>query len=75
MTLIRNVFSTPDAKELMEHWDDLYVNCRLYAHSDRDTAYAVAQRDLILEIKDHLKTSAGEQIPGGTEIGEEDAIN
>ena len=69
-TLLRNVFSSGDGKELMTHFRRLFVDVRLYGTTDRDTAYAVAQRDLIMEIIEHANVSKLEQI----EV-EEDAIN
>ena len=51
--LCRRVLNSPNGKELVAHWDRLFVDVPLYQGSDRETVYAVAQRDLITEIKDH----------------------
>lgn len=51
--LCRQVFNTADGKELMSHFEELFVDCRLWSEEARATDYAVAQRDLIMEIKDH----------------------
>lgn len=49
--LVRNVFSTPEGKELLELWNSVYVMCDFWGKDDRDMHYAIGQRDLIIEIK------------------------
>ena len=50
--LMYNVFSTPQGKELLDEWQEVFVKGKLYHESDRTTVYAIAQRDFVLEILD-----------------------
>lgn len=51
--LCRNVFSTAEGRELMDHMKRLYVDVKLYQETDRATVYAVAQCDFIRELESH----------------------
>ncbi len=54
-TLVRNVFSTADGRELLELWMDEYVHGDLYGPDDRAMIYRIGQRDLVLEIEHAVK--------------------
>lgn len=54
-TLCRNVFSTHEGQELMKMLESMFCDIPMYQETDRLTVYAVAQRDLVLEIKSHVK--------------------
>ena len=53
-TLCRNVFTGGEGQELMEALERIFCDVKLYAETDRATVYAVAQRDLIIELKSHV---------------------
>lgn len=52
-TLCRNVLSSGEGRELLKYLEKIFVDNRLYHDTDRETVYAVAQRDLIVELKSH----------------------
>lgn len=51
-TLCRRVFSSGEGRQLMEHMERLFIDVKLYADTDRETVYAVAQRDFVVEMKE-----------------------
>lgn len=58
--LKRVVFGTVEGKELLSLLEQRYVNCKLFQENDRDTVYAIAQRDLIIELKHMTEESEHE---------------
>jgi hypothetical protein len=54
-TLCRNVLSSGQGKEMLEHLERIYCDGKLYQNNDRETVYCVAQRDLIMELKHNSK--------------------
>ncbi len=65
-TLCRNLFSSGDGKELIESLSRIYCDGKLYQETDRATIYAIAQRDLVLELKDI--TRSGVEKANGVEV-------
>ncbi len=59
--LCRNLFSSGDGKELIESLSRIYCDGKLYQETDRATIYAIAQRDLVLELKDIAQSGAFKQ--------------
>ena len=55
-TLCRNVFSTHDGGELMNHMKRLFVDVRLYDDDERKMVYNVAQHDFVRELESHIVT-------------------
>lgn len=51
--LCRRVFSSGEGKQLMNHMERLFLDVKLYHSTDRETVYAVAQRDFVIELKSH----------------------
>lgn len=67
--LCRTVFSSGAGRELLELMKGRYVDSKLYQETDRATVYCIAQRDLVLELEDRVKsTIAAQGIPGGEDI-------
>lgn len=55
INLCQITFSSGQGAELLELMKRIYVDVRMMHSTDRDTVYAVAQRDLIMEIENHSK--------------------
>jgi len=53
--LIRSVFKTPAGEELLKQWGELFLESDLFSESERQTCYALGQRDFVLEITAKLK--------------------
>ena len=58
--LCRNVFSSGQGAELLDHLKRVYTDGKLYQDTDRATVYCVAQRDLIMELEHSSKGGAEE---------------
>lgn len=66
--LARSVFSSAQGQELLAELKHIYCDGKLYCDDDRDTVYFIAQRDLILELVHHTKTTDGGELPNGENI-------
>ncbi len=64
-TLCRNVLSSGQGRELLDELRDLYMDGKLYQETDRATIYAVAQRDLIMELIYNVQDGPGDPKPNG----------
>ena len=60
-TLCRNVFSTVQGKELLELMEDIFVDIKLFQDTDRKTVYYIAQRDLVMELKNLSETGTSHE--------------
>ncbi len=60
--LCRRVFSGGEGKQLMDHLQRYYVDIKLYADNDRAMIYNVAQRDLVMEMKNHALPADIEEV-------------
>lgn len=53
-TLCRNVFSGGEGAELLAHLQKVYVQGKLYFDTDRETVYAIGQRDLVEQLSEYI---------------------
>ena len=60
-TLCRNVFSSGQGAELLDHLKRVYIDGKLFQDTDRATVYCVAQRDLIMELEHSSKGRASNE--------------
>lgn len=60
-TLCRNVFSTAQGRELLELMENIFVDIKLFQDTDRKTVYYIAQRDLVMELKDLAETGTSHE--------------
>ena len=47
---VRGLFSTTHGKDILQHLKEVYVDGSLYHKTDRDTAFALGQREVILDL-------------------------
>ena len=52
---IRDLFGSGTGKEILDSWEQGIANAKLFHDDERTTAYAIGQRDFIVEIINIVK--------------------
>ena len=66
--LCRNVLGSGEGRELLDDLRRIYVDGKLFANTDRDTVYYIAQRDLIMELIYNVQEVPDEPLLNGEDI-------